>query len=243
LTEALPPHLLEGRTVVVTGTSRGIGSAIVASLLQAGANVVAVSRSGTVPAVEAERILSVTCDVRADEAPEKIFASALSRFGRIDGLVNNAAIISFVNCWEQSDQDWDALFATNLTAPFRLSQWIARHWRDKGHAGTIVNICSVESEIVFHLQAGYASTKGGLLGLTRAMARELAPLGIRVVAIGPGIIDTGMTPPRPEDTDRIPMHRLGKTDEVGDVVVLALSDLARYITGTIIYVDGGYLTQ
>ena len=124
-----------------------------------------------------------------------------------------------------------------------LSQRLANHWVSQRQPGVIVNLCSVESDVAFHDQPAYAASKGGLLGLTRAMALELAPLGIRALAIGPGVIDTGMTPPRPEDLERIPMHRLGTTEEVADGVVLLLSPLARYATGSIFYLDGGYMMQ
>jgi len=234
--------LLAGRTAIVTGTSRGIGRAVASGIAAAGANVLAVSR-GEAAHDPRDAIRPFRCDVRVPEAPEMILDAALSAFGRVDALVNNAGIIRFATPMEQTDEEWDEIMATNLTAPFRLSQRLANHWASHEQPGVIVNLCSVESEVAFHDQPAYAASKGGLLGLTRAMARELAPLRIRVLAIGPGVIDTGMTPARPEDTERIPMHRLGTPEEVADGVVLLLSDLARYATGSIFYVDGGYLTQ
>lgn len=234
--------LLAGRVAIVTGTSRGIGRAVASGIAAAGANVLAVSRAEAGPP-PVERIQPVQCDVCAAHAPDTILHAALARFGRVDALVNNAGIIRFATPMEQTDDEWDETIATNLTAPFRLSQRLANHWASQKQPGVIVNLCSVESEVAFHDQPAYAASKGGLLGLTRAMARELAPLRIRVLAIGPGVIDTGMTPLRPEDTERIPMHRLGTPKEVADGVVLLLSDLARYATGSIFYVDGGYLTQ
>lgn len=234
--------LLAGRTAIVTGTSRGIGRALALGIAAAGANVIAVSRGGAAPEA-AGRIHPVRCDVCAPEAPDIILDAALAAFGRVDALVNNAGIIHFATPLQQTDEEWDETIATNLTAPFRLSQRLANHWVSQQQPGVVVNLCSVESDIAFHDQPAYAASKGGLLGLTRAMALELAPLGIRVLAIGPGVIDTGMTPPRPEDLERIPMHRLGTTEEVADAVVLLLSPLARYATGSIFYLDGGYMTQ
>ena len=234
--------LLAGRTAIVTGTSRGIGRALALGIAAAGANVVAVSRGEATPEAD-EHIHSVRCDVRALEAPNIILDAALTAFGRIDALVNNAGIIHFATPLQQTDEEWDETIATNLTAPFRLSQRLANHWAAQKQPGIVVNLCSVESDIAFHDQPAYAASKGGLLGLTRAMALELAPLGIRVLAIGPGVIDTGMTPPRSEDLERIPMHRLGTPEEVADAVVLLLSPLARYATGSILYLDGGYMTQ
>jgi NAD(P)-dependent dehydrogenase (short-subunit alcohol dehydrogenase family) len=232
--------LLAGRTVIVTGTSRGIGRALASGISAAGADVVAISRAA---GETADRIRPVRCDVCAPDAPDIILDAALAAFGRVDALVNNAGIIHFATPMQQTDEEWDETIATNLTAPFRLSQRLANHWASQKQPGVIVNLCSVESDIAFHDQLAYAASKGGLLGLTRAMALELAPLGIRVLAIGPGVIDTGMTPPRPEDLERIPMHRLGTTEEVADAVVLLLSPLARYATGSIFYLDGGYMMQ
>ena len=222
--------LLAGRTVIVTGASRGIGRAVASRISAAGANVIAVSRAA---GETTDRIRPVRCDVCAPEAPDTILQAALAAFGRVDGLVNNAGIIRFATPIKQSDDKWDETIGTNLTAPFRLSQRLANHWASEKQPGVIVNLCSVESDVAFHDQPAYAASKGGLLGLTRAMALELAPLEIRVLAIGPGVIDTGMTPPRPEDLERIPMHRLGTPEEVADGVVLLLSPLARYATGSI----------
>jgi len=134
------------------------------------------------------------------------------------------------------------LLAVNLTAPFLLAQAFGRHWRDGGSGGTVVNICSVESDIGWAdpPQAGYATTKGALLALTRGIAYDLAELGIRCVAIGPGVIETEMAVGASAVTGRIPLGRLGTPEEIGDAVVFLASDRARYVTGEILYVDGGY---
>jgi NAD(P)-dependent dehydrogenase (short-subunit alcohol dehydrogenase family) len=236
--------LLAGRAVVVTGTSRGIGRGIAAGLSAAGADVLAVSRTRTACDAGPGRIVPVAVDLRDETAPGRIVEAALEAFGRVDGLVNNAGVIHFVDCWLHGDAEWDDVFETNLTAPFRLSQAVVRHWLAHGERGVIVNLGSVESEVVIERQAGYAATKGAILGLTRAMALELAPHGIRVNAIGPGVIATEMSEALKGETfARIPMQRLGQVDEISDVAVFLLSDLARYLTGTIVYADGGYTAQ
>ena len=186
------------------------------------------------------------CDLNKADASARVLAAVLDAFGRVDALVNNAGLLLEGNCWEQSDEDVEAMIALNLTVPFLLSQAVASHWVEEGVAGTIVNVCSIESQVGWATppQAAYAATKGGLLGLTRAQALELAPHGIRAVAVGPGPIATGMTPQMPELARAIPLGgRPGAPRDVGDVVAFLLSDAARFLTGEIVYVDGGYLLQ
>ena len=129
----------------MTGTSRGIGHGVAAKIAEAGANVLAISRSGKAPRNGPGRIVQLEFDLRSESAPEQALEVAVGEFGRVDGLVNNAGIIRFSKCWEHSDEDWDDLFETNLTAPFRLSQRIARHWIENSQGGAIVNMCSIES--------------------------------------------------------------------------------------------------
>ena len=236
---------LSGQVVVVTGTSQGIGAGIAAAIVEAGASVVGVSRRPIAPrGLGAGSFLAVEADVIADGGPETALARALDRFGRVDALVNNAGIHRSAPCWEQPDEDFDAMFEVNVTAPFRFSQRFAQHWVHNQQRAVILNVCSVESDIGWlePPQAVYAATKGALLGLTRALALDLSRHGIRCVAVGPGAIDTGMSEDDRSETEaRIPLdHRYGSPGEIGDAAVFLLSDAARYITGEILYVDGGY---
>ena len=233
---------LEGRVVVVTGASRGIGRGIAERLPAAGASVTGASRKRA----EGVAWAQVECDLTAPDAPELVLAAALETCGRVDALVNNAGVLIEGNCWELGDGAVDAMVELNLTVPFRLSQAVAGHWVGRGEAGTIVNVCSIESQVAWAdpPQAAYAATKGGLLGLTRALALELAPHSIRVVAVGPGAIATAMTADSPKLAQAIPLGgRLGTPQEIGDVVAFLISDAARYVTGEIVYVDGGYLLR
>jgi NAD(P)-dependent dehydrogenase (short-subunit alcohol dehydrogenase family) len=224
---------------IVTGASRGIGEGIAQRLIAGGTRVFGVSRS-------VGESVQLHCDLTEPGACERVLAAALERYGRVDALVNNAGLLLEGNCWEQTDEDIDAMLALNLTVPFLLTQALARHWVKESVAGTIVNVCSIESQVAWATppQAAYAATKGGLLGLTRALALELAPHGIRVLAVGPGPIATGMTPQMPQLEQAIPLGGCpGTPQDVGDVVAFLLSDSARYMTGEIVYIDGGYLLR
>jgi NAD(P)-dependent dehydrogenase (short-subunit alcohol dehydrogenase family) len=233
---------LDGKVVVVTGASRGIGAGIARCCLDAGASVLGVSRT-RIPRSDSERRADISVDITTQGAAEAALAAAIDTFGRADVLINNAAVLVSANCWEQTDAQWDSMIATNLTAPFLLAQTFARHWVENERPGTILNICSLESEIAWKWppQSVYATTKGALLGLTRAMAFDLAEFRIRVVAIGPGIIETDMTTPDRDATERsIPFRRLGSPADIGRAAVYLCSDEAAYVTGEILYVDGGY---
>ena len=239
------PGPLSGHVVVVTGTSQGIGAGIAAAVVEAGASVVGVSRRPIAPrGLDPGSFLAVEADVTSTDGPQTALASAVDRFGRVDALVNNAGVHRSAPCWEQSDDDFDAMFDVNVTAPFRFSQRFAQHWVHNQQSAVILNLCSVESDVGWldPPQAAYAATKGALLGLTRAMALDLSGLGIRCVAVGPGAINTGMSEDDRSETEaRIPLgNRYGSPSEVGDAAVFLLSDAARYITGEILYVDGGY---
>jgi NAD(P)-dependent dehydrogenase (short-subunit alcohol dehydrogenase family) len=252
---------LAGRVVVVTGTSRGIGAGIARRLLAHGARVLGASRTaggvrgedgpgkgfGEVLAEGlAERFAQLRCDVTAADAPARLLGGALDAFGRVDGLVNNAGVLFEGACWEQGDAEVEATLAVNLTAPFRLTQELARHWVAQGEKGVVVNICSVESQVAWAQppHAAYAASKGGLLALTRASALELATRGVRVVAVGAGVVATEMAQDPAATRAAIPLDgRPGTPAEIGEVVAFLLSDAASYLTGEIVYADGGYLLR
>lgn len=230
-----------GSSALVTGTSRGIGTAIARRLLDDGMAVVGASR-GPSP-LSHPNYSHLRVDLADPEQCDDLVRAALEITGTLDVLVNNAASIAYGRCWEVDDDTLDALLAVNLTAPFILSRAAARHWTARGRPGVIVNICSIESDVAIGTppQAAYAVTKGGLVGLTRSLATDLAAQQIRVNGVAPGVIATELTP----SSDGVgppmaPLGRMGNPAEIAAAVAFVASDDATYMTGEIVYVDGGY---
>ena len=242
-----------GRKVaIVTGAGQGIGQGIATTLAERGYDLVITSRTErdldrTREAVEEAggSAVIVVADLRDPGTASRLVRSALTRFGRLDGLVNNAALNIFTPFWDQTDTNLDEMIDTNLTAPFFLCQAAANHWIENSLPGAIVNISSAEDTIAYPEQVPYASSKGGLLAMTKVLALEWGPLGIRVNAVSPGSIDTDMTPEiyRREASRLMPIGRLGRPEEIGTCVHFLLSDDAAYVTGTSLYADGGYMLQ
>ena len=249
---------LQGRVAIVTGSSRGIGRGIALAMAEAGAQVVVNYLSNRELAQETARdaremgaqVLVVGADVSQRADVERLFTRVMERFGRIDILVNNAAVFPpEVPILEVTEADWDRAMAVNLKGPFLCAQAAARQMMRQG-AGAIINISSLGSTVVMHDIAAYCATKGGLESLTRALALELAPYGIRVNAIAPGHIDTEdnlawvAAVPGREDRfrARIALGRLGKIEEVASIAVFLASDASGYITGQVIFVEGGIMT-
>lgn len=227
---------------LVTGTSRGLGEAIAQRLLADGNRVVGVSRGGS-PRLAGEGFTDVRADLGEPAACQRLVGEVVAAAGRLDVLVNNAGTSAYAPCWELDAEQLDALLRVNLTAPFLLSREALRHWVDTATTGTIVNICSIESEVAWDdpPQAAYATTKGGLVGLTRALAYDFAPHGIRVNGVAPGVVRTSMSPLEADLAARIPLQgRLAEPAEIAGVVAFLCTPDASYVTGEIVYADGGY---
>jgi NAD(P)-dependent dehydrogenase (short-subunit alcohol dehydrogenase family) len=248
---------LAGRTAIVTGAAAGNGRAIALRFAEEGANVVLadVAEPGareTARQVEeiGRRGLVVSADVSRSADVQAMVQQAVSAFGKIDVLVNNAGVETRASFLDLSEEDWDRVLDINLKGPYLCGQAVARHMLEREVQGSIVNIASINSEVAFKGQAHYVASKGGLRMLTKAMAVELARYGIRVNAIGPGVIDTAMTAAslaKPEVREwmmrNIPLKRVGQPRDVANAAVFLASEEASYMTGTIVFVDGGWLIQ
>ena len=250
----LPPHemiRLDGQVIIVTGAGGGIGGGIARRLVAAGATVVAHTRSSPVEHLvdaDGEPVISVIADLTEPDAVEQVVQAALDACGRVDGLVNNAGIQPAVHFTEMTDAEWTEMIDTNLTAIHRLTRAAADAMRAQGTGGSIVHIASIEGRHPTDFHGHYATAKAGLLMHARAAAGALGPHDIRVNSVSPGLINRpGLADDWPEGVARwhaaVPLGRMGTPEDVGDACVFLCSDLARWITGTDLVVDGGILTR
>lgn len=250
-----PNFKLDGRVALVTGGGRGIGRAIALALAHAGADVAISGRTISQLQSTAEEIsglgrksLAITADVSKLQDIENMVRTVVNEFGRLDILVNNAGINKRVPSLEVTEELWDSIVDTNLKGTFFCCQAAGRVMLKQGK-GKIINICSLTSQIGMTTIAPYGATKSGILGLTRSLAAEWARHGINVNAIGPGYHETDLTRPLLENKawmekllPRIPIGRVGTTEDLMGVAVFLASDASNYISGEIIYVDGGFLS-
>jgi 3-oxoacyl-[acyl-carrier protein] reductase len=242
--------LLNDRVALVTGASQGIGEAVARSLAEAGASVVLADlNTSKLPAVQAGieaaggTTLAVGMDVGDPDQVKAAFQQALDRFGRLDILVNNAGITRDGLAIRMKPEDWDAVLRTNLTgahlcAQQAISPMIRQRW------GRIINIASVVGQMGNAGQANYVASKAGVIGLTKALATELASRNVTVNAVAPGFIATAMTEKLSEKaveqlSARIPLGRLGTPADIAAAVVFLATEEAGYITGHVLAVNGG----
>lgn len=243
--------MLEGKIALVTGASRGIGRQIAVTLAAKGAEVI-VNYNGS--AAKAEEVVkeiqeaggkaeTAQCDVSDFESCGKMMEDIIARHGRLDILVNNAGITRDGLLMKMSEADFDAVIQTNLKGVFNCMQHITRQMV-KQKSGRIVNISSVSGVLGNAGQANYCAAKAGVIGITKAAARELASRGITVNAVAPGFIKTEMTDVLSDSVktaalEKIPMKAFGETTDIANAVAFLASEDARYITGQVISVDGG----
>jgi len=237
---------LDGKVALVTGGSRGIGAAISRELAKAGARVALNYRAGREAADEvAGEIggLAVQADVSNAEEVKALIERVEGELGDIDALVNNAGVTRDTLIARMTDDDWQTVIDTNLRGTFNTSRAVSRKMLRR-RAGSIVNLSSVVGVHGNPGQANYAASKAGIIGLTKALARELGSRGVRVNAIAPGYISTELTDVLPEETrglilQNTPLGRLGEPEDVASAVRFLCSDEAAFITGEVLLVDGG----
>ncbi len=243
--------MLDGRIAVVTGASRGIGRAIALLLASRGATVIVNYNGSAEKAADVVREITeaggtaeaVQCNVSDFEAAKEFITSVIKKYGRIDILVNNAGINRDDLIMKMSEADFDAVINTNLKGTFNCVRHASRQML-KQRYGRIVNIASVAGVAGNAGQANYSASKAGIIGLTKAVARELASRGVTSNAVAPGFIDTDMTAALSDDVKesgvkQIPMGHFGSPEDVAETVAFLASDEAGYITGQVICVDGG----
>ena len=247
-------NLLEGKTAIITGGSRGIGKAIVEVFVKQGANVAFTYSSSSEAAkiIESElstsnvKVKSYKSDASNFEEAQELAAAVLEEFGSIDILINNAGITKDNLLMRMSEEDFDRVIQVNLKSVFNMTKAVQRTML-KQRKGSIINMSSVIGVKGNAGQSNYAASKAGILGFTKSMAIELGSRNIRSNAIAPGFIVTEMTDQLGEDTikqyfEAIPLKRGGTPEEIANICVFLGSDMSSYITGQVLNVDGGMLT-
>lgn len=241
---------LRGKVAVITGGTRGIGRAVVGALAREGAAITLCARERILLekiAAELEslgtQVLALKADVARPSEVEEMVETCLARYGQVDILVNNAGITRDNLLLRMKDEEWDAVLDTNLKGSFHCTRAVLRPMI-KQRGGRIINLTSVVGVMGNAGQANYVAAKAGIIGLTKATAREVASRGITVNGVAPGFIETDMTRALdPELQERmrshIPLGRFGKSEEVAELVAFLASDRAAYITGQIIHLNGG----
>jgi NAD(P)-dependent dehydrogenase (short-subunit alcohol dehydrogenase family) len=246
---------LQGRVAIVTGASQGIGAACAERLSQDGAAVALWDVDEVRGRALAERLLGLGaraiylhCNVALKADVDAALAATLSTFGHVDALVSNAGIFRAADFLDITEADWDAVINVNLKGAFLVGQAVARAMSKTG-GGSIVNMSSVNAVMAIPSIASYNASKGGVNQLTRVMALALADHGIRVNAVAPGTIATELAQKavltseegRARIMSRTPMRRLGEPSEIADVVAFLISSASSYMTGEVVFVDGGRL--
>ena len=248
---------LKNKVAIITGARRGMGRTHALALAKAGAKVVV----SDISLEDCEKVvneiqkadgdaMAVKCDVTSKKQVDEMVEKTITKWGKIDILVNNAGIAAMIPFLEMTEQDWDKTLDINLKGYFLCAQACAKQMA-KQKSGVIINIASVamgQQGVGFPNIVHYCASKGGIAAMTEAMALELAPHNIRVNAVSPGMIETPMIDTIKKDPKamegllaRVPMHRVGKPEEVSNLVLFLASDASSYMTGSVVVIDGGWL--
>jgi 3-oxoacyl-[acyl-carrier protein] reductase len=241
--------LLAGRTAVITGGAQGLGYAIAEQFVAEGARVILGdldfdrTRSAAAALGGPDVARAVRCDVTSGADVDALVAAAVEQFGSLDVMVNNAGITRDATLRKMTEQQFDEVIAVHLKGTWNGTRAAAAVMREQGR-GAIVNMSSISGKVGLVGQTNYSAAKAGIVGLTKAAAKELAHLGVRVNAIQPGLIRSAMTEAMPQriwdaKLAEVPMGRAGEPSEVATVALFLASDLSSYITGTVLEVTGG----
>lgn len=243
--------MLKDKIALVTGASRGIGKATALELARQGATVVVNYTSGKDAALEVQQEITAMggqailypCDISQFDKVEEMITTIVKKLGRIDILVNNAGVTRDGLLMKMSEEDYDRVLDINLKGTFNTIRFASRQMM-KQKAGRIINLSSVSGVLGNAGQANYSASKAGVIGLTKATARELATRGITCNAIAPGFIDTDMTRALPDSVresvvNQIPLKEFGQVEDIANMVAYLASEKGKYITGQVINIDGG----
>lgn len=248
---------LSGKTAIVVGGSKGLGYGMSTGLAEAGANVVLVSRhqdqldaaaAEISKATSNENVIGIATDITSVDNINGLVKKVCDKFGQVDILFNGAGVNKRFSALDFTEEDWDIVQNTQLKYVFFMCQAVARQMVEKGIKGKIINIASLTSQLGLPNMVSYCAAKGAIVQITKAMANEWAQYGINVNAIGPGYYETEMTAPlfkdekrRAELFARIPQKRFGLPADLAGTAVFLASEASDYVTGQVVYVDGGFL--
>lgn len=248
---------LDAKVALVTGGSKGLGEAMALALAQAGCDLAITSRTENEVHAAAKRIadetgrkvVPIVADVRSWDDAQRVVGTALESFGKLDILVNNAGMNNRKAIHEISVEEFEELIDINLTGAFRMSKAVAETFMVQ-KSGRVINLSSMLDHVTIPGRTGYSSSKGGVLMFTKTLALEWAPLGIRVNAISPGPFATPMNQALLDDPERnqeflqkLPVGRWGKPHEIGAAAVYLASEASDFMTGSTLYIDGGWTAQ